>query len=122
MGRSLGGAFQAAATHWNKYSDVRPEEHPARVRESDAAPRGRQRGARSRRGAQRRLPDRGEDKSAGAARGRPKPKPGEDGWDDDYFFTALPTVPQMSEDDGEPNRYGGAPAPSADSESRRSEQ
>jgi poly(A) polymerase len=91
------------------------EERPAPSGEE--RPRGRRRGSRGRRGganrqeARRTGPARKDEESApgGSAKERPKPKPGEDGWDEDYFFSALPTVPQLEEDDGKPNRYGGAP-------------
>jgi poly(A) polymerase len=126
LGRTFGGVFLAASTYWGKYRGERPtptreEERPTpagEARPREGAGRGRRRGSRGRRGGANRQegrsggPTRKDEESApgGSVKERPKPKPGEDGWDEDYFFAALPTVPQLGEDDGKPNRYGGAPA------------
>jgi len=96
--------------------EERPAPTSGEERQREATGRGRRRGSRGRRGGANRRegradPNRKDDGSAaaGSEKERPKPKPGEDGWDEDYFFSALPTVPQLGEDDGTPNRYGAAP-------------
>jgi len=121
LGKRFGDTFATAAAHWIKYRaegvEQRPP-HPTEERSREPSGRGRRRGSRGRRGGANRQGGRRTEsarKSEDAATGgtekeRPKPKPGEDGWDEDYFFSALPTVPQLGEDDGEPNRYGGASA------------
>ncbi len=123
LGSRFGGVFSSASTYWGKYRGERPtpasaEERPAPAsaeeRPREATGRGRRRGSRGRRGGANRRegradPNRKDDGSAAAGSEKERPKPGEDGWDEDYFFSALPTVPQLGEDDGTPNRYGAAP-------------
>ena len=129
LGGAFGGVFSGAATYWGKYRSERVEERPSPASEElprEAAGRGRRRGSRGRRGGANRQDGRrtahgrkDERATAGGSKSekeRPKPKPGEDGWDEDYFFSALPTVPQLGEDDGKPNRYGAAPTGSAEVE------
>jgi len=125
LGRQFGGEFSDAATHWAKHRSDRPTverstspETPGERPEPDGSERprrSRRRGSRGRRSGtnrqegQRSSPARKDEVAASPdVKERPKPKPGEDGWDDDFFFSALPTVPQLAEDDGTPNRYGGA--------------
>ncbi len=124
LGKHFGGAFASASAHWSKHRD-RPREEPApratEERPRETGGRRRRRGSRGRRGGASRQDDgrasrpRRGDRGVPAGKERPKPKPGEDGWDDDYFFTALPTVPQLEKDDGKPNRYGGGTAPASES-------
>jgi poly(A) polymerase len=114
LGESFGGAFADAAAHWTKYrdhvaGDAAPQAPDEPKREDES--RGRRRGSRGRRG--RRGRKTSEQEPRDESKERPKPKPGEDGWDEDYFFTALPTVPQLG-DEGEPNRYGKGQTASGD--------
>ncbi len=125
LGKRLGGVFASSADHWRKYRDQPEEETVARAggeRPREAPARRRRRGSRGRRGGETRQEGRRASsprrskRPASPEKEQPKPKPGEDGWDDDYFFTALPTVPQLGEDDGKPNRYGGATGGDLDSD------
>lgn len=126
---SLGGQFVESASFWAQQKPERPtrEEQRRDAREdrgdSDSdgdgdRPRNR-RSRRGRRGGRRRRGEgRGETSGRSSQQGQdskregeakssaPPRKPGRDGWDEDYFFSALPTVPEM-EDDGQPNRYSG---------------
>ena len=112
---AFGGPFAPAADHWKRYDREPGREPESQVRgepskEDAGAPRRRsrgRRGGRGRGGAERRTEKAAETREP-EARSLPKPKPGEDGWDEDYFFSALPTVPQIGEDEGTPNRYGSA--------------
>ena len=132
LGKTFGGVFSSAATYWGKYQgEPVEEERPSREREErpgEAPGRSRRRGARGRRGGAHRQDGRrtdgGKDEGSAASseKERPKPKPGEDGWDDDYFFSALPTVPQLGEDDGKPNRYGTVPTGSIENKNENDEE
>ena len=124
-----GGEYAEAEQHWRKAtSGQRGREDgasgkSARPSTEDAAaapkPRRRRRGSRggaSRRdGSRRRAGD--EDKAGDgtpppkppappAPRSRPKPENLPPVWDDDYFFAALPTVPEGTAKSVEGNRYG----------------
>jgi len=122
LGASWGGVFASATEHWSRYKaelrelqrdrqgDEQPRdrtEQPGRGREEGSRRRGRRGGrGRGRRGNRSDEPRTETEDEAKSSSAPPKPKPGENGWDEDYFFSALPTVPQLGEDDGTPNRYG----------------
>jgi poly(A) polymerase len=106
LAERLGGDFAAAKTFWTtdrpaKASDAKAEAPATRAR------RGRRR--------TRRKPGSGRAKTSGAARRkadapadgakkRDMPPP----WDDDYFFAALPSAPEMGADGSKGDRYGAA--------------
>lgn len=129
LGSAWGGVFAAGAEHWSGYKPETPPDRDRGPRE-EARPdrdepsrrrgrrggrgrgRGRGRGGRDEKSDEARPQAKSREKSKDKDKGKtapPKPKPGQDGWDDDYFFSALPSAPQMGEDEGEPNRYGSVP-------------
>jgi hypothetical protein len=111
LAKRLGGDFTKAAEHWKPSgSERQAAPSPPLARRKSAAEQPAPAQRRRRRG---RRPS--ASKQA-AARQAPAPaKPGESAvpgksrqWDDDYFFSALPTVPEMAGEENERDRYGAA--------------
>lgn len=91
-----GGDFERALDFW-KQAGPPPE---ARRKKNEPQPAGRERSRRRRRPA-------GPRKSSGGRRPAPGPPPGVP-VDENYFFNALPTVPDLQSDDTRDDRYGAA--------------
>jgi poly(A) polymerase len=94
----FGGQFTAAAEYWRRAAEAagRSERRPSKDKQPGG--KGRTAGPR-RRPRSRRAPSEKESKAA-----KPADKP--PAWDDDYFFTALPSAPEMSVENGKKDRYG----------------
>jgi poly(A) polymerase len=111
VGRAWGGAYAEAAAGWNGEVETQVAEGTAEgVVADDRAAGGRRRrrgrrGGRGRRGSAAPAP-RAEAKPAEAAPARAAARDLPPVWDDNYFFAALPSVPELATDDGKPNRYG----------------
>ncbi len=113
VGRAWGGAYAEASAAWS--GDVEGHgadaaaETPATTERGSTGPRRRRgrRGGRGRRSGTE-APPRAEARAAqpGPARPAAAQRDLPPVWDDDYFFAALPSVPELSTDDGKPNRYG----------------
>jgi poly(A) polymerase len=112
VGRTWGGAYAEASAAWNgdveAHGDDASAETPATT-ERGSTGRGRRRGRRGGRGRRSGTdaPPRAEARVSQPAPARPAAQRDlPPVWDDDYFFAALPSVPELSTDDGKPNRYG----------------
>jgi len=115
VGRTWGGSYAEASAAWDDVREapagVAPLEARASGSESEAGTGRRRR--RGRRGGRGRRPS---STDAPRAESRPAVAPAVERestrrdlppvWDDDYFFAALPSVPELAADDGRPNRYG----------------
>jgi poly(A) polymerase len=126
VGGALGGDLGEAGPYWRKAVAGRstdtpsprsrgPRQAPGEESDEPKRPRRRRgsRGGRGRRGADSR--GSGEkDQTTGAvakpgpANERSKTEKKPQVWDDDYFFSALPSVPEMAGDDVKGDRYGSA--------------
>jgi len=115
VGRTWGGPYAEASAAWDgahaPHPGAAPPEAPPSSREPESEATGRRR-RRGRRGGRRRRPSgtegpRAESRPAEAPRTEREPAHRDlpPVWDDDYFFAALPSVPELA-DDGRPNRYG----------------
>jgi poly(A) polymerase len=130
LGRELGGEFPAAHEHWVRAAESASATPSAPKRSAGPAdsekPKPAAGGAkRKRRSRSRRRPE----KDGKQARPTPSPRK-EDGkempppWDDDYFFAALPSVPNMKGEDKQGDRYGAAavapsPEPAEEDEAQK---
>ncbi|HEX6849840.1 MAG TPA: CCA tRNA nucleotidyltransferase [Candidatus Polarisedimenticolaceae bacterium] len=132
-----GGDFQEALTFWTSQSSHDGERRPPRPERAEPAARaaapeveregegeGAERGGRRRR---RRRGGRGRGRTEGAPATPPREAPAEPApsaalppvWSDDYFFAALPSVPQLEAEAHDTDRYGaGAVAATAPAEPR----
>jgi len=107
----LGGDFAEAAQHWKAAGSGQRSDASRSRRGGESAAGPTVSTARPRRRGRRRSPTR-----KPAAGESPAPKRGKapagpatpHKWDDDYFFSALPTVPEMAGEENEGDRYGAA--------------
>jgi len=110
----LGGHFAAARADWAEHL-ARPGVEPAAddALPETARPDGPERAGKRRRG---RRGGRGRRKDAPAIAAVPSPAPAAPApakklpavWSDDYFFAALPSVPELATEEGDTDRYGAA--------------
>jgi poly(A) polymerase len=112
LGRSLRGEFAGASEYWSKAAEgAGVASRPAATRKKS--------GAKARSGSRRR--PRGRRSPDGTAR-KPEKKEGPPPkWDNgEYFFAALPSVPEMPKEKGKSDRYGAAAvAPQEESEEEK---
>ena len=111
VARTWGGVYAEMTSAWNGAIGARPADPPplGDTVETAAGGRRRRRGRRGGRGRRRAAGDapRPESPPAPPATERTAPQRAlPPVWDDDYFFAALPSVPELEGDDGGPNRYG----------------
>jgi len=132
VGGTLGGDLGEAGPYWRKALAGRPTGTPsprsgrprqAQDEESDEPKRPRRRrgsrGGKGRRDAASRGTAEKDRTTQAVAKQRPAKEPAKTEkkppvWDDDYFFSALPSVPEMSGDEVKGNRYGSAEGSSED--------
>ncbi len=109
--KEFGGQFATASEYWRRAAEAagRTERKPSKGKPAPA--KGRIRGPRQRSGEQ-------QQQRSKPAKAPEKPP----AWDDDYFFTALPSAPKMYGDESRGDRYGAdavAPREPADKPRRR---
>jgi len=117
IGRLWAGPWADACATWNRPHEAHALDTPADgdpVAADAAAPaEGRRRSRRGRRGGRGRRRD-GAPAAPAADRPTTASRVEREGprremppvWDDNYFFAALPTAPDLTSDDAKPNRYG----------------
>jgi len=120
LARIRGADFEQAHAYWTRAAEEGGSENAEpEASESEDESEGRS-GSRSRGGRRRRRRSRSGDSSRGSGSERSERSSGEkpraddrperparpERWDDDYFFSALPTVPEMAGDKDEKDRYG----------------
>lgn len=112
LARLYAGDFEHAHEYWSRAAEESPAEAPSSVRDEkapkDEAARGRRRGSRRggrRRSAGAKVGGKAADDSR-AKRAAPPMKAPPKTWDDDYFFSALPSAPKIAPEENSGDRYG----------------
>jgi poly(A) polymerase len=109
--QQLGGRFAAAAEYWRRAAESSGQAELKPSGKKSAAAKRRIRGPRQRTQERTREPQKSKPAKA------PEKPPS---WDDDYFFSALPTAPKIKGEEGKGDRYGAeAVAPAEQDEKPR---